>query len=146
MIIPDTNLLLYANVPSFREHPAAKDWLEDALNNGRETLGLAWQVITSYIRIGTNPKLFNPPMSITQADFSLTLLLEHPLVEIIVPGGRHWEVFMKLIKTEQVTADLVMDAHLAALAIEHRARLATTDRDFARFRGLQYFNPLAGRI
>lgn len=146
MIIPDTNLLLYAHVPSFREHSTARSWLEDSLNENQETFGLVWQVITSYIRIGTNPKLFQTPMTITQADRQMTRFIEHPLVQITQPQSRHWEIFMNLLKTEQVTADLVMDAHLAALAIEHKARLATTDRDFTRFRRLKFFNPLAGRI
>lgn len=146
MIIPDTNLLLYAHVPSFREHPASKSWLEDSLNSGEETLGFAWQVIISYIRIGTNPKLFQTPIRVAQADLQVTRLIGHPLVKIITPQSRHWEIFINLIKKEQVTADLVMDAHLAALAIEHKARLATTDRDFTRFRGLKFFNPLTGRI
>jgi toxin-antitoxin system PIN domain toxin len=138
--------LLYAHVPSFREHSAARNWLEDSLNSGKETLGLVWQVITSYIRIGTNPKLFQIPITVTEADRQLTSLIKHPLAQIITPQSGHWEIFIGLVKTEQVTADLVMDAHLAALAIEHKARLATTDRDFTRFGGLKFFNPLAGRI
>ncbi len=146
MIIPDTNVLLYAHIPSFREHSAARNWLEEALNSGKETVGLVWQVITSYIRIGTNPKLFQTPITVSQADLQITRLVEHPLVQIILPQSGHWEIFIGLIKKEQVTADLVMDAHLAALAIEHQARLATTDRDFTRFRGLKFFNPLASQI
>ena len=146
MIIPDTNLLLYAHIPSFREHSAAKSWLEDSLNENRETFGLVWQVMTSYIRIGTNPKLFQTPMTIIEADAQMMRLIKHPLVQIIQPQSEHYEIFMNLLKTEQVTGDLVMDAHLAALAIEHKARLATTDRDFIRFRGLKFFNPLVGRI
>ena len=146
MIIPDTNLLLYAHIPSFREHSAAKSWLEDSLNENRETFGLVWQVMTSYIRIGTNPKLFQTPMTIIEADAQMMRLIKHPLVQIIQPQSEHYEIFMNLLKTEQVTGDLVMDAHLAALAIEHKARLATTDRDFTRFRGLKFFNPLVGRI
>lgn len=146
MIIPDTNIMLYAHVPSFREHSAAKSWLEETLNEGKETLGLPWQVITSYIRIGTNPKLFQTPIAVTKADSQITRLIEHPLVQILNPQSRHWEIFSNLIKKEQVTADLVMDAHLAALTIEHKARLATTDRDFTRFRGLRFFNPLDGKI
>lgn len=146
MIIPDTNLLLYAHIPSFREHPAAKSWLEDTLNEGRESIGLAWQVITSYIRIGTNPKLFQTPMSVNAVELQFARLLDHPLVQITQPQSAHWAIFIGLIKKEQVTADLVMDAHLAALAIEHQARMATTDRDFTRFRGLKFFNPLTDRI
>ncbi len=146
MIIPDTNLLLYAHVPSFREHFAARSWLEDSLNENQETFGLVWQVIISYIRIGTNPKLFQTPMTIAQTATQMARLIEHPLVKIIQPQSGHYEIFMNLLKTEQVTADLVMDARLAAPAIEYKARLATTDRDFTRFRGLKFFNPLAGRI
>ena len=143
MIIPDTNLLLYAHVPSFREHSAAKNWLEDALNSGQETLGLSWQVITSYIRIGTNPKIFQTPITVAEIELQISQLTKHPLVNIALPQTGHWKIFINLIKKEQVSADLVLDAHLAALAIEHKAQIATTDRDFARFRGLKFFNPLA---
>ena len=146
MTIPDTNLLLYAHVASFQEHRAAKSWLEDALNDGRESVGLSWQVITSYIRIGTNRKLFQTPITVRQAESQIARLLAHPLVQIVVPQSGHWKIFINLIVKEQVTADLVMDAHLAALAMEHKARLATTDRDFTRFRGLKFFNPLTSRI
>lgn len=144
MIIPDTNILLYAHIPSFREHSAAKNWLEETLNEDREKIGLAWQVITSYIRIGTNPKLFRKPLTVSDAEMNLTRIIEHPLGEIITPKSGHWTLFINLVKAEQVAADLVMDAHLAALAMEHKARFATTDRDFARFRGLNFFNPLIG--
>lgn len=146
MIIPDTNILLYAYVPSFKEHPAAKSWLEDALTKQNETVGLAWQVITSFIRIGTNPKLFQKPITVGKIEVQLTKLIDHPLVQFVAPQSKHWSIFIDLIKKEQITADLVMDAHLAALALEHRARLATTDRDFARFTNLNFFNPIAKRM
>ncbi len=146
MIIPDTNLLLYAYVPSFAEHPAAKSWFEDSLQKGDETIGLAWQVITSYIRIGTNPKIFQKPITLDEIDRHLTKLLNHPLVRTVNPQSKHLRIYMDLIKTEQVTADLVIDAHLAALAIEYKAKLATTDRDFTRFSNLNFFNPINVRI
>ncbi len=146
MITPDTNVLLYAHVSFYHEHTAAKNWLEDVLSEGTELIGLSWQVITSFIRIGTNPKIFQTPLTIAEVESHIEQLIGHPLVKILLPQSSHWNIFMGLIKAEQVTADLVMDAHLAALAIEHKARLATTDRDFARFRGLKYFNPLDGRV
>ena len=146
MIILDANLLLYAYLPSFREHLATRSWLEDTLNAGQESVGLSWPGLTAYLRISTHPRLFYTPLTTAEAVTHLTRLLEHPLTQLVQPQARHWQIFTQLLITEQFTADLVMDAHLAALTMEHKARLATTDRDFTRFRGLKFFNPLVGRI
>ena len=61
---------------------------------------------------------------------------------VLNPGERHWEILRSLMISGQVRGPLIMDAHLAALAIEHGATLATSDRDFARFSGLRILNPL----
>lgn len=142
MKILDANLLLYAYIPSYEQHQAAKRWLETTLSEGNEAIGLSWQVITAFIRIGTNPRVFTVPFKISEVTAKLAELFEHPLIEIVSPTSVHWEIFAEILETEQVTANLVMDAHLAALAIEHGATLATTDRDFARFSKLKKVNPL----
>jgi toxin-antitoxin system PIN domain toxin len=142
VIIPDVNVLLYAFVPSYREHAAAKKWLETMLSEGKETVGIAWQVLTAFLRIGTNPRVFNIPFKIEDAILLIQELLEQSLVQIVSPTGKHWQIFSKILREEQVTTNLVMDAHLAALAIEHNAKLATIDRDFARFSSLKTINPL----
>ena len=142
MKIPDANILLYAYITSFEQHYNAKTWLEMTLSEGNEMIGLSWQVITAFIRIGTNPRVFSVLFKVKEAIEKLEELFEHPLVEIVSPGAKHWEIFSEILEKEQVTANLVMDAHLAALAIEHGAVLATTDRDFARFSKLKVINPL----
>ena len=141
MILPDANLILYAYIKDFPQHLASKAWLENALADGEE-IGLTWQVITAFVRIGTNPKLFKKPMSIAQVEARLNALFAHPNVKLIVPTKKHWQIFRKLLKDSNAAGNLVMDAHLAALAIEYNARLASTDNDFKIFAELNYFNPL----
>lgn len=142
MKIPDANILLYVYIPSFEQHRAAKKWFETMLSEGNETIGLSWQIITAFIRIGTNPRVFSVPFKVREAVKKLEELFEHPLIEIVSPGRKHWQIFSEILEKEQVTANLVMDAHLAALTIERGAVLATTDRDFARFSKLKTTNPL----
>jgi len=141
MILPDANLILYAYIKDFPQHRKSKAWLENTLSSGEE-IGLAWQIVTAFIRIGTNPKLFKIPMKIGQVEKRLGALLAHPNVKLTAPTDKHWQIFLKLLKDSKATGNLVMDAHLAALAIEHNARLASTDDDFKLFPNLNYFNPL----
>lgn len=142
MKILDANLLLYAYIPSYEQHNDAKKWLETSLSEGNEVIGLSWQIITAFIRIGTNPRVFSVPFKIKDAIANLAEFFEHPLVEIVLPTAAHWNIFSEILEKEQITANLVMDAHLAALTIEHGAMLVTTDRDFARFSKLKTINPL----
>lgn len=141
MILADANLLLYAYNASAAEHERARTWLQDSLSRA-ELFGLSWQTITAFIRIGTNPRAFNKPLTNTEAIATVAAWIERPMVRILVPGQHHWEIFARLLTKGQVRGPLVMDAHLAALAIEHGAVLYTTDLDFARFAGLKMTNPL----
>ena len=141
MIIPDANLLLYAYNASASEHARAKAWWEDAIQTG-ETIGLTWQTITAFIRIGTNPRAFAQPYTAREATHIVSSWLEQPNVSLASPGARHWEILSRLLVAGQISGPLVMDAHLAALAIEHGAVLATTDKDFTRFSGLRLVDPL----
>lgn len=141
MILPDANLILYAFIKDFPQHQKSKAWLERTIND-EKTIGLAWQVITAFIRIGTNPKIFKTPMTIKQVEDRIGLLQSYSNVIVIAPSEKHWQIFLKLLKDTNATGDLVMDAHLAALAIEHNARIATTDSDFKIFPDLKFFNPL----
>lgn len=143
MIIPDANILLYAYIPSFKEHAAAKKWLEATLSDNKQIVGLAWQVVTAFLRIGTNPRIFQIPFQIVEAENRLNQLFAHSLVQTVVPTGKHWRIFSEILREEQITADLVMDAHLAALAVEHNATIISTDRDFLRFSKIvKTVNPL----
>jgi toxin-antitoxin system PIN domain toxin len=82
------------------------------------------------------------PLSVDEAAAIVADWLERPMVTLLNPGERHWETLCDLMAKGQARGSLIMDAHLAALAIEHGAILATSDRDFARFPGLKFFNPL----
>lgn len=141
MILADANLLLYAYNADASKHEPARLWLEASLSSA-EPFAVSWQTITAFIRIGTNVKAFPRPLSIREAGEIVAQWLERPNVTILQPGARHWEIFARLLDEGQVSGALVMDAHLAALAIEHGATLLTTDRDFARFNNLRVVNPL----
>jgi uncharacterized protein len=99
--------------------------------------------VLAFLRITTNARILEQPLSVIEASDIVDELLEQPLVGLIHPGPRHWTVLRDLMAAGQVRGPLVSDAHLAALTIEHGATLATTDRDFARFPGLRVTNPLS---
>ena len=144
MILLDANLLLYAYNVADEHHDAARTWLEGVLA-GPEEVRLAWVTILAFLRIGTNPRAFEQPLSIQEAVGHASDWLAQPAVTVIEPGERHWSILSELLPSSQAKANLVMDAHLAALAIENGATLCTTDRDFARFQGLKLRYPLEAR-
>ena len=141
MILTDANLLLYAYNSEATEHENSRHWLEGQLS-APDLFCFSWQTITAFLRISTNPRAFAHPFTIAEAVKIVTEWMERPQSVMLKPGERHWSIFSELLVTGQATGPLVMDAHLAALAIEHGARLATTDRDFSRFPGLQVINPV----
>ena len=142
MKIADANLLLYAYNESAPQHERAKEWLEKTLASP-EIFGLSWQVIIAFLRISTNPKSFPLPFTLSETIEIVDDWLAQPQVRIILPTEKHWTIFSSLIIEGQTNGAMMMDAHLAALAIEHGAVLATADRDFARFTKLKTINPLA---
>jgi len=139
--ISDANLLLYAYNESAAQHERAKYWLEERMSSP-EIFGLSWQIITAFLRISTNAKAFPLPFTLEEAIEIVEDWLLQPQVKILNPTERHWEIFSRLILEGQTNGAMMMDAHLAALAIEHGAVLATTDRDFVRFSKLKTVNPL----
>lgn len=141
MILLDANLLLYACNEADERHASARGWLEAALA-GPEDACLAWVTILAFLRIGTSPRAFEEPLSIQEAVNHVSAWLAQPVVSVIEPGERHWSILSGLLPSAQARANLVMDAHLAALAIENGATLCTTDRDFSRFQGLKLRYPL----
>ena len=141
MILLDANLLIYAHVASFPEHPGARDWL-DAQLSGSALVGFPWPSLLGFLRIVTNPRIFEQPEPISEAWDQVADWLACESAWIPQPGARHVEILASLLADPGVTANLVPDAHLAALAIEHGLLLHSTDGDFARFRGLRWSNPL----
>jgi uncharacterized protein len=141
MILVDANLLLYAYRPRALQHEASRAWLESALS-GSEFVRFAWVSLWAFMRISTSSHVFEHPLSAAESAAAVSSWLAQPVAGILEPGERHLEVLTRLLAEGQATGPLVMDAALAALAIEHGATLHTTDRDFARFPGLDWVDPL----
>lgn len=142
MILCDANLLLYAYNSSAPEHPKAKVWLEKSLSSPRP-FALGWATIGAFLRLGTNRAVFPAPLSIAEAAQAVDAWLARPMVVLLEPGPRYWEIARPLLEASNARGPLVADALLAALALEHGATLATHDRDFRRFEGLDLLDPLA---
>ena len=140
MVIVDANVLLYAVNTADPQHDAASTWLVRALA-GVEAVGIPWVSLLAFIRLGTNPQVFPSPLSLDDAFAVLRDWLARRTAVIPVPTSRHLGVLDALITEAGTAGNLVSDAHLAALAIEHTARVASFDRDFLRFRGVQLVVP-----
>ena len=97
----------------------------------------------AFLRIATNPRAFDQPLRTDEAIEIVSAWFSRPNVSLVQPTERHWTILADTLRDAQVRGPPVSDAHLAALAIEHGAKLATTDRDFARFKGLETIDPLA---
>ncbi|MHB8521584.1 MAG: TA system VapC family ribonuclease toxin [Limisphaerales bacterium] len=141
MILVDANLLLYAEDSLSEHHDAAREWWDGQLS-GTEPVALGWTVVTAFIRIGTNPRLHQRPLTLKEAVARVQSWLNQPCVRIIRATEQHWTILQQMLRAGNATANLVSDAHLAALAVEHNCVLQSSDRDFARFRGLKWNNPL----
>ena len=107
-----------------------------------ERVWLTWVTLLAFLRISTNSRAFAHPLAIDEAVAIVSAWLERPMVGVLEPGERHWEILKPLLVGTPVRAAAVMDAELAAIAIEHGVALHTTDRDFNRFAGLRVVNPL----
>jgi toxin-antitoxin system PIN domain toxin len=142
VILVDANVLLYAYNPRTDGHARCRAWLEHAFS-GEEPVAIAWVTLLAFIRISTNPRVFEQPLLASEALSIVRSWLEHPTVSVLEAGEACWEILQQLVVDAQVTGPLVMDAFLAALALENGATLATTDRDFSRFPKLKRVNPAA---
>ncbi len=142
MILVDANILLYAEDSLHPRNQQAREWWDGRLSQ-TATVCLCWTVLSAFIRIGTNPRVFENPLSLKQALARVQSWLDQPCTRIVRPTERHWTVFQQMLTDGQAVANLVTDAHLAALAIEHGCELASTDADFARFPKLKWHNPLS---
>jgi hypothetical protein len=140
----DANLLLYATDERSPRHPAARSWL-DGILSGDEPIAFAWAVLLAFLRLSTNPRIFEQPLSTDRAFDVVQGWVAHPSAVIIHPGDRHPGLVCQLLRPLGTAGNLVTDAHLAALAIEHGAELNSCDADFSRFSGLRWVNPLDGR-
>ncbi len=141
MILIDGNLLVYAHVASMRQHQAARRWLDDQLNGSRK-VGMPWHSLLAFLRLITNPRIYEQPLSVSNAWSQVESWLDCPVVWVPEPTERYRDILGSLLGRASAGGNLVPDAHLAALAIEHGLILCSTDGDFARFPGLRWENPL----
>ena len=142
MILVDANLLVYAHVTSFSQHDAARIWL-DAQLSGSTPVGLPWPSLLGFLRLVTNPRVFQRPEAIAEAWAQIAAWLDADVAWVPQPTDRHRDILGALLTEARAQANLIPDAHLAALAVEHGLLLYSTDGDFARFRQLRWQNPLA---
>lgn len=142
MILVDANILLYAYFPRYVQHVRARAWLDKQLN-GPTQVGLPWASTQAFVRVGSNPRTF--PNSPTAAALWGQVLAWISCANAWVPleTARHSEVMGSLLQSPSMVGNLVTDAHLAALAIEHGLTVCSVDADFARFANVRWFNPLA---
>ena len=141
MIIPDINLLLYAHDSSSPFHAKVGAWWQSCLS-GTEPVGLAHVVAFGFVRIATNARAFLNPMTPAEAAGHVRSWLELPPVQVLDPGPDHIRHTLKLLETLGTAGNLVSDAQMAALAMDHDAVLHTAGTDFLRFQGLRWFNPI----
>jgi toxin-antitoxin system PIN domain toxin len=132
---------MYAFYDGAPDHEQYRDWLE-AVFASDEPLGLSEVVLSSFVRIATNPRIFSPAASVAEAFAFVDALRGQPNAVIVAPGARHWSIFERVCRESGARANLVADAYLAALAIESGSEWITADRDFSRFADLRWRHPL----
>lgn len=137
----DANLLLYAVHRGAAQHKRASEWLTEQLN-GSKRVGFPWQSLAAFLRISTHPRAFQRPLAPATAWELVTDWLSSPVAWVPHPGPEHAGILGELITTYQIAGNLIPDAHLAALALEHGVALCSADTDFARFRELRWIDPL----
>ena len=141
MIVLDANLLLYAYDSRSEKHGQARKWVEQVFSEGA-VVGLPWQTVAAFIRISTNPRIPGQRFTLEEVVQVVDQWLEQPNVRLLAPGDQHWSVFKKLLIAGQAWGPLVTDAQLVAMTMEFGGVLHTTDRDFGRFAGLRWTNPI----
>ncbi len=141
MLLPDVNLLVYAHRRDAPDHEDYLAWLE-RLISGDEAYGLADLVLSGFVRVVTHARVFSPASPLDDALAFAVALRERPNCVPVIPGPRHWDLFLSLCRRAGAKGNLVSDAYLAALAIESGSEWITTDRGFARYPGLRWRHPL----
>jgi len=143
MKIVDVNVLLYAINPDSDPDRTIGRWWEEALS-GDESIGLPWLVVSGFLRISTNPRVYPTPLTEDLALDEVEQWLAADVVTTISEKPGHWPILRDILRETGTAGNLTTDAHLAALAMTHDATLVSCDNDFARFRGLRWENPRAG--
>lgn len=141
MIVIDANLLIYSHDKRSPHYARSSTWIE-AVFSSAEPVGLPWQSISAFLRVVTNRRLPGRGVGLPDAVETVEDWLKQPNLRILVPGDGYWDLLRRMILDGQATGPLVSDAEVAALTIEYGGVLHTADRDFARFPGLRWVNPL----
>ena len=141
MQLLDVNVLIYAFREESPDHERYRDWLDQLTASG-DSFAISDTVLSSFLRIVTNDRIFRPGAPWRIASAFTEAIRRRPGYVRLAPGSRHWEIFMRVCESAGATGDLVPDAYLAALAIEHGCEWITTDQHFARFPGLRWRHPL----
>jgi toxin-antitoxin system PIN domain toxin len=142
-MLVDANILLFATDESSPFHRSAADWLTEQLTGPRR-VGLPWPVLVAFLRLATNPRVWRTPLSPEEAWAQVEGWLEAEMTWIPAETNRHAELLGSLVVSYQLRANQIPDAHLAALAIEHGLTIYSADTDFARFREIEWQNPIGG--
>jgi len=140
VILADVNILIYAFRSDSREHARYREWLESVIN-GPEAYGVAPQVLCSFVRIATHPRIYTRPSRLEDALAFTRAIQEQPSARLVVPGREHWRIFETLCREAAAAGNLIQDAWFAALAIESGCEWITIDRDYARFKSLRWRPP-----
>jgi uncharacterized protein len=141
-MLVDANILLYAVDEASSFHSKARDWLNTVLN-GSQRVGLPWQSLTAFLRISTNPRALTDPLRPAEAWQLLDSWLDAPTSWIPIPTPAHREVLGRLVSDRELHGNLIADADLATLCIEHGLTMVSADSDFARFPEITWLNPVA---
>ncbi|MGD1068200.1 MAG: TA system VapC family ribonuclease toxin [Vulcanimicrobiaceae bacterium] len=144
MILIDANLLVYAFDRRSPWYEQARMWLTGLLE-GADPVGLASSTIVTFVRLATDPRIYAEPLTIDDAIAAIDALATIDTVSLVIPGPRHYSILRDVLLASRATRNLVPDAALAALAIEHGATIATNDHDFDRFRAARVIYPLEAR-
>jgi toxin-antitoxin system PIN domain toxin len=142
VIVLDANILLYAYDADSDKHTTARAWVEQVFSDA-SPVGLPWQTVAAFMRVVTNPRLTGKRFTVAEVVELVEQWVNQPNVRLLGPGDNHWSFFRQMMVDGQVRGPLVTDAQLAALTIEYGGMLHTTDRDFSRFPGLRWKNPIA---
>jgi uncharacterized protein len=142
VIVLDANLLLYAYDSESDKHAEARAWVEQTFSS-ENPVGLPWQTVSAFMRIVTNPRLSGRRFTAVEVVEIVDEWVNQPNVRLLGPGEQHWSLLRQMMIDGQARGPLVTDAQLAALTIEYGGVLHTTDRDFGRFPGVRWKNPIA---
>ncbi len=143
MYLVDANILVYSADEGSEHHAAARDWLDERTAGAPRSVGLPWPSLLAFSRLVTNPRVYSPPAMAADAWQRIEDWLSRPAAWIPVPGSRHQQALGGIIRECRPAGNLVPDAHLAALAVEHGLTVVSTDTDFARFPSVAWLNPVS---